>query len=82
MDEMTVKLLNSIIRDVSDENTDDFSTFIEALYEIDNSFNENHIDAITEYTVDYLSIQSDSELSDLSKYEKEDLVEFIKNLDY
>lgn len=82
MQNMTLKLLNDLLGDISETNTDNFDTFIEIMADTDSSLEEGHIDSIIEYIVEYLSIDSDSELYDISEYEKKDLVEFIKNIEY
>lgn len=82
MEDITVKLLDAILSDVSEDNTKDFSTFKRALIETDDLLDEDAIESILDYLVEYLSVESDSELNELSTYEKEDLVEFLKNLEY
>ena len=82
MQNMTLKLLNDLLGDISETNTDDFDTFIGIMGDIDSSLEGGHIDSIIDYIVEYLSIDSDSELYDISEYEKKDLVGFIKNIVY
>ncbi len=80
MKEITLELLNEFIADSDATNENDLSTFIDALNDYRDVLDINETDSIVEYMGEYLSIDSDAELSDITDYEKDDLVEFIKNI--
>ncbi len=80
MREITMELLNELISDVDIKNTSDFTTFIEVINDYRDPLDEHKVEALIDYLSDSLSIDSDVELHQISDYEKEDLVDFIKHI--
>jgi len=77
MEELKLELLNEIIGETSSMDCSEFSNLHEALLE----FNENiDQDEMADYLTESFNITTESELVDLTDYEKEGLITYIKGV--
>lgn len=77
---MNMATLDEVIKNVAGMNCDEFSNFFDELKEVNAEIEEIHQEEIIEFMTDRLNIVSEEELTELTDYEKENLVEFIVNL--
>lgn len=77
MEELQLEVLNEIIGDVSEHDCHSFTNLHQALLE----FNDNiDPDEMADYLTESFNITSESELVDLTDYEKDSLIGYIKNV--
>lgn len=80
MEEMNLEVLNEIIGEVADFNCDEFSNLFEAIRDIKDNLEDFHQEEIVEYLVEKLNLESESDLVDLTDYEKENFINFVQKL--
>ena len=76
MEELKLETLNEIINDVIAEDCSEFSNLHENLLEFRDELDQ---DEMVEFITESYNLTSESELIDLTVYEKENFIEYIKN---
>lgn len=76
MEELKLETLNEIINDVIELDCSEFSNLFENLLEFKDELDK---DEMVEFITESYNLTSESELIDLTVYEKENFIEYVKN---
>ena len=76
MEELKLETLNEIINDVIELDCSEFSNLFENLLEFKDELDK---DEMIEFITESYNLTSESELIDLTVYEKENFIEYVKN---
>ncbi len=77
MEDLKLEILNEIISEVSPLDCSMFSNIHESLLEFNDNLDK---DDLADYLTESFNITSESELVDLSDYEKDSFVNYIKSV--
>ena len=80
MEELSVEVLNEIIQEVVTLDCSEFSNLIESLAEVNSNLDETHHEDIVEFMIERLNVVSESEMLELSDFERESFISFLNNL--